>query len=139
MHIIMDALVEGAIYMTTLRNVVMDYAGCNNKLTSIFCMGCQINYTSAFEDINQVKHCSSRKKWRFAYPYGGDLFIYMTCYDCAESDPRMVTDKNFVFSSYTEASAMGQEMSETSPEMNPNLYREQIVIWGPASNLVAIL
>ncbi|KAJ5466501.1 hypothetical protein N7530_010288 [Penicillium desertorum] len=30
---------DGATYMTTLRNVVMEYAGCNDKLTTVILHG----------------------------------------------------------------------------------------------------
>jgi hypothetical protein len=102
-------------------------------------MGCQTNYTPAFTEIRGIEHCGSRKIWKFAYPLGGDLFIYIRCYTCAEEDPKRVSDKNQEFQSYTEACKNGQEMSDTSPETNPYLYHQQVVIWDPASNLVVIL
>jgi hypothetical protein len=31
---------DSATYMATLGNVVMEYAGCNDKLTTVVCIGC---------------------------------------------------------------------------------------------------
>ncbi|KAJ6039498.1 Conserved hypothetical protein CHP02464 [Penicillium canescens] len=138
-HMIMNTLVEGSIYMATLRRAIMEYAGYNDKLTTVVCVGCEVNYTPAFEQINRIEHCSSRKKWRFAYLFGGDLFVYMTCYTCAEENPERVMNRDQVFESYVEACRAGQEMTDTSPELNQYLYNQQVVIWGAASNLAAIL
>ncbi|KAJ6038385.1 Conserved hypothetical protein CHP02464 [Penicillium canescens] len=135
----MNTLVEGSIYMATLRRAIMEYAGYNDKLTTVVCVGCEVNYTPAFEQINRIEHCSSRKKWRFAYLFGGDLFVYMTCYTCAEENPERVMNRDQVFESYVEACRAGQEMTDTSPELNQYLYNQQVVIWGAASNLAAIL
>ncbi|KAJ6190680.1 Conserved hypothetical protein CHP02464 [Penicillium mononematosum] len=131
---------DGATYVTTLKNVVMEYAGRNDKLTTVVCMGCQTNYTPAFTEIRGDRALRQPQDLEVCLPSRiGDLFIYITCYTCAEENPKRVTDKDGVFQSYTEACKNGQEMSDTSPETNPYLYHQQTVIWGPASNLVAIL
>ncbi|KAJ5275119.1 Conserved hypothetical protein CHP02464 [Penicillium chrysogenum] len=122
---------DSATYITTLRNVVIEYAGRNDKLTAVVCIGCQTNYTPVFTDIRGIEHYGSRKIWKFAFPLGGDLFIYITYHTCTE-DPERVMDKNQVSQGYTEAYKNGQEMSDTSPESNPYLYlyHQHIAIWG---------
>lgn len=118
---------------------MIEYAGRNDRLTAVVCIGCQTNYTPVFTDIRGIENYGSQI-WKFAYPLGGDLFIYITYHTCAEDPERvMVMDKNQVSQGYTEACKNGQEMSDTGPESNPYLYHQHIAIWGPASNLVAIL
>jgi hypothetical protein len=53
-----NKLASGAVYMSTIRSVVTKYAGRNDKFMAIICMGRQINYTSAFTNINAARQCS---------------------------------------------------------------------------------
>jgi hypothetical protein len=134
-----QTLPDGTTYMTTLNNTIIDKAGKMDRLTTVVCCFCGINYTSIFKDLNAIFHCHSMRTWRLGYPRGGDLFVYMTCYLCAEGRMDVIADETKIRDNCLDMKTKLCILTPTSPEMNSDMYTEEIMIWGLMPNRTVIL
>jgi hypothetical protein len=71
-------------YARSLIKAVLGYTGTQDKLTTIVCMTCGENFTSSFPDVNGTVPCGNLRMWQWAYPYGGDIYVYISCYKCSK-------------------------------------------------------
>lgn len=62
--------------------------------------------------------------WQWAYPYGGGIYDFMSCYKCSREHLRRITDLSKVRETTV---AMTERLSKfPEPAMNPHLYRKVI-------------
>lgn len=72
------------------------------------------------------------KTWKFAYPYGGDIYIFMSCYQCSKEHLQQIMDPGKV--QKTTAVMTVKLSKSTEPAMKPHLYKEVIAIYGMDAN-----
>ncbi|KAJ6019497.1 hypothetical protein N7522_001564 [Penicillium canescens] len=125
-------------YAGSLIKAVVGYTGTQDKLTTIVCMTCGENFTSSFPDVNGTVPCGNLRMWEWAYPYGGDIYVYMSCYKCSKEYSQQTMDQNMVLELTT---AMTEKLSESNlePALNPYLYKTVIAIWGVDAKAVTVL
>lgn len=123
-------------YARSLSEKVAEYAGADGKLTTIVCMTCGESFTRYFPDVNGIAECGDMRMWRWAYPYGGDIYIFMSCYKCSKEHLQRITNPSKVRQA---TAVMTERLSKSlEPAMNPQLYRKVIAIWGIKAGAVVV-
>lgn len=121
-------------YSRSLSKKIAEYAGAEGKLTTIVCMTCAENFTPDFDGVNGITPCGHMRIWKFAYPDGGDIYIFIICYQCYM---QQIMDQSKVLQT---TAGMTEELSKsTEPAMKPHLYKEVIAIYGMDANDVVDL
>lgn len=124
-------------YSRSLSKKVAEYTGAEGKLTSIVCMTCAENFTPHFDGVNEIAPCRHMRLWKFAYPYGGDIYIFISCYQCSKENMQQIMDESKVLQ--TTVDMAGELSKSTEPAMNPHLYKEVIAIYGMNANNVVVV
>ncbi|KAJ5742542.1 uncharacterized protein N7511_011274 [Penicillium nucicola] len=116
-------------YARSLIEAVLEFTGTQDKLTTIVCMTCGENFTSSFPDVNGTVPCGNSRMWEWAYPYGGDIYVYISCYKYSKEYSQQTMDQSMILELTT---AMTDKLSESNPEpaLNAYLYKTVIAIWG---------
>jgi hypothetical protein len=68
------------------------------------------------------------KTWKFAYPYGGDIYMFLSCYQCSKEHLQEIMDQSKVLQ--TTAVMTAKLSKSTEPATKPHLYKEVIAICG---------
>ena len=66
------------------------------------------------------------KTWKFAYPYGGDIYIFMSCYQFSKGYQQEIMDQSKVLQ--PTAAMTAKLLKSTEPAMKPHLHQEVIAI-----------
>jgi hypothetical protein len=69
-------------YSQSLSESVTEYA--QGKLTTMVCMNCEVNFAPELDDVEAIDECEDIRTWHFASPYGGDIYIFMSGYQCSK-------------------------------------------------------
>lgn len=47
-------------------------------------------------NVEATDECEDIRMWRFTYPYGGDIYIFMSCCQCSKKYLQRITNLNKV-------------------------------------------